>query len=454
MRAVLIAIAVLISGSLCGARQGELSAGLDLALQPDFVRRDLAMIQKDLGLDAGQSAILETLFNDYEAAFKAGTDEIRVQLSPLRQAMGGVDPELEQRREEIRDRAAALMEQMHQEREKLLESDKVDEAALQEWRARFEERARQLQQELQPLLDRPLTPENIQKTLEESADRISDWQNRKRHLQSEFLAKLQATLNDDQQALWPGLERRLTRSRTLAQGRVSGESVDLHHVLREIGITKAASDEALATLTNEYEVRLDEALRKRNSHLSNSLRPMVDALRASDGGAAEIMVDREIQLRVSVREINHRFADQIAAALPEQTRQSFKERYRARGYPRVFRTTAVQRMLNSAQELNQSDADLAQAIARLQQAYQQELSRANEQALQAVREHEPAELKRRLLQAWDATPDQEVAATDPLREAFERREALGQRYLRELKSLLTPEQFEKLPSGGAAGPTE
>ena len=433
--------------SLAHARQVDASTAMDTALQPDFLRRDLVQFQDDLRLDESQTTILETLFRDYEETFKAGADAARQEFAQLKPVLGVVDPEIEQRRTEIRDRVAKLLEETRQMRENM--GSGGDE---QEFRRQFTEKAEQLRQELRSLQGEPLTPESIKSILAKSATHLEAWRIRKLQLRDQFIANVLAMLSDEQESLWPALQRKLTRQKTIALGRLSGESVDVLQIVGELKLDSAAAA-AIAPTLADYEIKVDQALTLRNQYVESSQRDLLLAMQAGEMNTCQAILTRQIQLRTAVRDVNDSAAQVIANALSAGPAAEFTNAYRMRGYSRIYRSTQAQRLFKAAKEQQGIDAGLVQSIQGLEKAFLEEIAGVNEQILHAVRTHEPAEFMSRAqvsLRDPAERPAEAVTGRAPIAEAFARRQAIADRYVAQLKAVLPPAVLETLPGMTAA----
>lgn len=366
-------------------RQAEIIAGIDEALQPDFIRRDLALMQQHMKLDAAQHAIIESLFCDYEAAFREAADETRRQAMQLRTALNGVDRDLERHREHVRRRVAEIFDEARRAREESSEADA--EQLQQESRARAEE----LRDELKQFDVQPLEEDDALRMIDQAVNGLDRWKATKARLRATFVSNALATINDEQRAAWPALEQTVDRARMLPRGKLSGESVDLHHIVAELNLPDDQRQRLAPTL-EQYATRLNDTLRRREMFADQTRRTLLHAIRCHDESRAELLMSQHMNLRVAVRNVNDDFAAALAALLEPDVGQRLQRIYRERAYSRVFRPTRVQRKFNAALETPDLDAELIGSIRFLQTDHTALIQAANERLLQAVRSHEPAEL--------------------------------------------------------------
>lgn len=432
-----------IGGLRAAARQAEIIASVDESLQPDFLRRDLAVMQRELKLDAGQSAIVQSLFEEYQTRFRAAAEQVRQETIRLRPAVGVGDPNLEQQREEIRQRVAALVEEAQRVREESPDAD------VQELQRQFHERAERLREELRQLHAPVLTDDDARRVVEQSLDRLERWESEKADLPRRFVAEALRGLGEEQRQAWPALERQLMREKSLPRGRLAGESIDLIALTRELHL----SDEQVASLKpvlEQYAMRLNDALRARDEFFRSVRRQLFQSIQTGDQSQIAAIIERHVQTRVAVRAVNDEFARVIAAALDPAAGEQFGQTWKSRGYSRVYRTTHAQRVINAARELYGDAPELSQMLENLARGYQAEVSAINERLLRLVQIHEPHELREVTLRQWGFDiEDADRTKGGPLAREFQARDEVGKRYLRQLEALLTPEQYQT--AGGTAG---
>ncbi|MHC4106993.1 MAG: hypothetical protein ACYSTY_02795 [Planctomycetota bacterium] len=271
------------------------------------------------------------------------------------------------------------------------------------------------------------------------------WGRDKEQLRARFIENVKVLLTEDQIAQWPALERQLLRNKTLAKGQFSGERTNLLHMVRDLHLEEFVLA-SIQPLLLEYELELDRVLRHRNSVISSSQGPLIKALQQDDGKLGVDVIDRQIEARLAVRDTNDRYMELIAAALPTELGREFLEKARERGYPRIYRGTNVQRVLKAAIEIPDLEADVRTDVQELYASYAGELERMNEALRRSLREAEPQLARERAMQFAARRSGVPVERKpDPTRTAFQRRREMGQRHMKLLEGILTPEQFAALP---------
>ena len=355
------------------------AAGFHEVTSPHFLSRDMRLFEESLGLDDGQSLILQNIFWDY---------------------------------------------------------NDVNEDATERMKQRFED----MQEELREL-DRESILQLVFRPFEERAAAWDD-------ANDQFLESVKTILNDEQLQRWPKFHRELRRVKQLPKGEFSGESVDLFRVLRELDFEEPIRTMA-RLLLEEYEIRLDDALQRRERLrrvFRSSPLMMVNLLRGDKSEDLLSNYERLIEARVAVRQVNDEYIEAITDALADPYAGTFRRAALERGYERVFRATPTERMFAAALELQDLTEETLEAVGQLQAAYLAELDVINASLLRLIRSYEPrAERDRAAGFALRESGRKVEKQPDPTREEFRNRDALGRRYAEQLKALLTPEQFQSLP---------
>jgi hypothetical protein len=440
--AFLAAFATFVSMALpAGVQQAVLPMTLGEVFQPDIYRRDLAVFSDVLQLDAAQMPVLETLYGDYEAAFRASAEKAQDELDAL-MPLAAMDEEARQiRQEQAQAKVSELLEEFRQ-RGRDVPPGPEGEAA----RAAIQERVARIRQEIAALNPEPLEGAELLKALAASEVVIARWQQEKSSLRDTFIGDVQTVLSEQQLQRWPALDRRLRRDRTLSRGRLSGESVNIIQMVNELQLPA----EARATLASElqvHELRLDDALRRRNDHLERSITQWLRVMQTRDAEQAQTLADEQVKLRMAVRDCNDASALAIKATLPPELAASVEQAVRMRGYPKVFRLTVTERLIRAASELPDTSPEVQQALQQLEAQFDAELGPLNQRLLAAVRLADPSELRSRLVRVATGGEEDPDPAAGSMEAAFDARTVLGKRYETALEQLLTPDQWKRLPHG-------
>jgi hypothetical protein len=262
---------------------------------------------------------------------------------------------------------------------------------------------------------------------------------------------VQATLKDAQKSEWPAFDRFLRREKSLPRGRLSGESVNLFAVLDAAGLSKE-SIAKLGTLLEEYEVRLDEALKRRNDYLGQNEAKALRAIQEGDAKAMENLADRMIDLRNAVRSVNEDSRTAIVAALSPEDGKRVERAALEAAYGRVYRATRADRAFAAALEMEDITPEVRASIQDLQVLYGTEIESMNQRIAQSIRKSEPERMKQEAVRASGLLSGGGGAffggqPEDPADALLEKRGETTDNYVKRLSALLTPEQAAKLPRG-------
>ncbi len=362
--------------------QFGLEGGYQDAFRPAFGSRDVQMAVDALKLDEGQRFILETLFEDYNSDFQAGVDGFRQSIA-----------------------------------------------------------------DLQNQLPAGAGPEGVDVNLVMRVvfGSMEKWRLDSRVLADQFLVDIRDLLNDEQLAMWPSFDRRLFRTRHLSNGRLGGENIDLLSMVDDMDLEPSVRG-PIQSILDEYEVRLDEALRKREGYVQEAQPRLIEAVQDPNSKIPVDIAERQAALRVAVRDVNEQYAAAIAAGLPPETGATMLQTFRERMHPKIFRKTEVQQLFEAARKIEELSDETRTAIVALEGQYLVELAGFNERLLQSVHEFQPREFVQKALDAQQrlqgGTPQR---PEDPLRDELAKRREMGTKYVEQLKALLTPEQFAALP---------
>lgn len=455
-----------------GMRMGRGMGGGGMAdireqLEPDFIRRDVPVFVQQLQLDSTQGLVLETLMGDYEEAYETASTQVQTEIRDLgRQVFSSmVSPEM-------RERMMTVGQEVQEDLRRLAE-ERGAPLTEEERRAFFRERMQQIQQQMAADQQSRGNAE-MKRLMGDMFTRFEDWRVQKDTMRKGFIDGLKATLSDDQLALWPAFERFLTREKTLPRARLAGEGTNLILVLDNLELPPAAF-EKVEPMLDDYEVRLDEALRSRNDYLFQSTGKMFKALEQGDADEANRILERQVAYRTAVRDVNDEYRTAFVAALGEMPEaRVLEDAILAEAYERVYRPTNTRRAFDAVLAMEGVDPGVLESIVALDQSYVVELSGLNRQLYETVRKEEPARTTReaqRFVGFVTAAMSGDFSAMgmgggggmfgrgdegpDPVREAFDKRETVENSYMDRLKALLTPEQVEALPKpqrGGRGGP--
>ncbi len=274
---------------------------------------------------------------------------------------------------------------------------------------------------------------------------MDEWRQESRQLVDEFMTDLRGLLNDEQSEAWPTFERKLYRSKYLGNGQLAAENLDLIALVTEMRLDPANQERATPVLA-EYEVKLDESLRKREDYVNESQTLLIRAIQDNESQLAVEVADKRVGLQVAVRDVQEYYADAVVAALPADVGQQLRRTILERTHPKIYRDTQVEQIFEAALKLEGIEDSTRQAIDSLYQQYTAQLTAFNDRLLALTREFQPRDFRNKVeMSVQRVSGKAPEPLTDPTRDEFTNRREMGRGYVDQLKSLLTPEQFAMLP---------
>ena len=374
--------ALTLTGPALGQRVGPGGFNRD----PQYSSRDIQLAVDALKLDETQKLIVETLFQDYQGAFRDSQAGLSKRITDMRDELAGM---------------------------------------------------------------------NQAELLQVVFGALGEWQQHNEQISTQFIQDVQRLLSEDQEELWPSFEHKMYRRKFLKNGKLSGERLDIFVVMAELDLAETELQE-IQPILDAYEVELDAALKRRETQAKSSQADAIAAIRNNNNNKTNVDVvraDRQVQLHRVVRDVNERYVQSIAAALAPEQRTAFLDKVHLRSFTRVYRLTVAQRAFKAAQELQDLTEELLIAIGQLESQYLTELAAANEKLVGLIKDKEPQDIvyKARVQQA-KLTGQSVDRPADKMKEGYAKRYELGQRYLEQLKAMLTPEQIALLPGMGTIQP--
>jgi len=425
-------------GGMFGGAGGGMFGG---AMRSAWERRDLVILDRELDLDADQEMIIEVLMADYLDGFRAEGERIRDEMQDARPG-GQID-------DETRERFREMRRDIGQMRERMREAG--DDAEVRERiSAELQARIDAIREEARAM--RPSQEERAESTME-IAGLLSEWDRIRRQLDAAFKAEMSLILSQGQLEKLPEVEIDIRRARLLPSGRLSGESIDLTILARQAGIEQQV-DPVLETLWPEYERQLDTALIARDEHVSTMGVTMMDAFRTQDPSLAIEASRTEGRLREAVRDINLRYQEMATALLGEsgvdtEVIGTFDGRFREAAFNRIYGPTFAQRSIAAAASLEDISPDVQGMIAGIEAAYAAEIAGLNQlmeiETIQSDAARITDRIERFAARMQGEDRGDETRPDARLRELFEQRQTVDDRFRQQLESLLTPEQVAQLP---------
>jgi len=422
-------------GGRGGGFMSRITAG---GTSPDYMLRDLRRFKETLTLNEEQAMIVEQILRDYDETFRetstASEEGMRNTFTNMR---GDEDNPARQESQQLRERMREIRDKMDSTRQ--LEG----EDGMQELQDRLNAEMDEIHQQMNESRTAQWESSESQAAMEELALYVTDQLRLKRQMRIEFETDLVAVLNEEQLLLWPPLKRMLIRDRLLPKGRLSGETLDVMSLVEQQEFDDATLADLIPAINN-WDVSVTAALENRDDHLVENQGSLMASFRSMDNSSDSVMKE-QARLAETVRQINDNAVEQIAMALPSEKGSAFAHLARERAYPRIFRTTRVERAYLGAMELEDIEPEILVSVVELYDALLTELEYANEQVLSETKRWESQEELDRMnrFRSRISGSDSERAES-PIRKAEENRDKIEENYLEQLRLLLSEEQIEEL----------
>ena len=430
------------------------------------------MVIAELDLADDQRAIVVELFNIYDVSFREVVDDLRSQTDQIK-ASHEPDPQIEERIQGIRDQMRSMRQQMREVRDSLRgdrgsenanrgnqrnvdrpdarDIPRSEEARQNDRQAQAEARRDELRdgydmlrEDMREMREAQIKSDQMQAMLDKRMNLLREFARKKKELKDSVELGIRSLLLEHQVEEWESIERTLRRKRLMPRGRLSGESTDLIDILKDFQITETHEADQLHQLVDAYGISLDLLLRSRDQFDHTDALDLMDQLRKWEFEAALRTMRNRLSIQESIRDLNDQYIEVISSSLSGLDRNDFRRQSLMRGYSRIFRPTSTERILVNAMEIEDLDPDVLGSVADLMQAHADEIAVANEDLLILLRQEDSNRALGRATRRIESMQgiESESASFDPMREAFDVREKIDDRYLDTLRSLLVPEQFE------------
>jgi hypothetical protein len=278
------------------------------------------------------------------------------------------------------------------------------------------------------------------------------WGDEKKALRNEFLASVKSQLSDVQAESWTRLERALRREKALPNGELSGESLNLVMIAREVEAPPIIADAARPAL-EEYEIKLDEALAARETELEGAISSLLSAMGPNDTGKLLAINERAMQKRVAVRAVQDASLVAIREALGSEYGPSFEKRALRRAFPQVYGPNPINPLFEAATALPDLTDEQKGKLTALRATFQSEHGVIQARYAEAIRTSEPGEPRRRA----DALAKKVAGGTTKYSESPEidtiksERQELYARFRAAIADILNDAQKETIPGFGKPG---
>lgn len=233
---------------------------------------------------------------------------------------------------------------------------------------------------------------NPDKIVDMIAAPLISWGGEKKKLREDFLESVRSQLSDVQAEAWPRFERAMRREKSLPNGALSGESLNLVLITREIDVPPIVADAARAAM-DEYEARLDEALAARDREDEGSIGVRLKSL--TDTTKFVATEERLMALRVAVRTAQDQGINAIRDALGADYGKKFEQRALRRAFPQVYGPDPVSPLFEAALALPDLTPDQKSKLEEIRARFETEHGALRVRYADAIRTSEPKEPRRR-----------------------------------------------------------
>ncbi|MCC6321646.1 MAG: hypothetical protein IT438_09470 [Phycisphaerales bacterium] len=279
-------------------------------------------------------------------------------------------------------------------------------------------------------------------------DEMRKHQDKMKSLETGFMNDLKSLLDGKQAELWPRVERGHRREKSLPNGMLAGESVNLGSIVDDLNLEGKPSRE-LDQAIEAYEIDLDRAMTERDAKREEMQKKQEEGMKDFDFTKIDFDQIRKMMQDyrssgLKVRDVNERHARLIAGALPEARQAEFTDRVRKATFPQVYKAPYPTKAMKAASEFGDLTSEQKQAISEMLASYQREVATANEAWSNAIATEEkegggdPFGGFGRMMPGGS----NESSAVDTARKA---RRELDKSTISKLKALLTEDQQAKLP---------
>lgn len=326
----------------------------------------------------------------------------------------------------------------------------IVEALLQSYQADFTVGVETVRDEMRKMTERIATTRE-DRVMGMILEPLGDWSRKRTQLRMSFLTNVKAQLSSDQLTNWPHFERTLRRDKSLPKGELMGESIDLFIVSRNLRMPYEV-EELLDPIMMEYEVSLDLSLAARDTRIDSLQEQIKDAMASMDFELGLSAMDQIMAARVRVREVQDQYILRIGELLPGEWSKTFEETAMKKAYPKVYRPTPVEQLLKTVRSIPTLTSEQHMQLNSIEADFDIQRGALEMRLLQAYRQHEPGEPRRRVQAMLDRREGntRRARTATPMDTIAAERNDLVAETRRRILAVLDPEQIGDMPGSGQA----
>ena len=299
--------------------------------------------------------------------------------------------------------------------------------------------------------------------LQEDAGRTRDWEammkpmgqiamgfmDKMEKLEASFFEDLRAlAIEPEQEAAFVRVERARRReqvSSTADMSVLSGATLDLHDIARTVEVSGNA---AVAEALHAYETEIDpinkRAIDRVTAFSRQQLKQMQEGWEWNEDSMTRMQeaMKEMRELGTQGKAINARYARQVMQALPAETQRKWDREVKQRTWPAVYRPSKAERQIEAAGKLEDLTPAQRESLSAIDETYRRESAPINERWAKAIDDQQSSD--EQSFWGWGG----DTSASDAV---AQERTALDDRFVERVRSMLTPEQVERMPKVGDSG---
>ena len=344
--AVVLALAPpVIAQSVGGAgRHQPRSVDVEAVVRPAYLISDVDIIQAHLGLDEGQRVVVDTLFEDFNEAFTSEVQQLRVALQQSQPGAlsGGTVEGLRSVQSRYEEQLGALRQELSRE---LRAAGSADER--KRLRDEFAVAMERLTQEQAAVESRSGNESSWEEFLLLQAELLEQWLERRQAMEEELLMGVELVLEPEQLERWTRAQQAIHSRGLPSENELGGEGIDLAARVRNLDLDPVVM-EAIEPSLQAYADAIDEPARLRASFLLQAVPATSAALAASDWVGMKQIIQREVEHRAAVRDVNLQWFETMLEVLPEPHRTQLRDGIRRYAFGSVWDAGRADRIFEAA----------------------------------------------------------------------------------------------------------
>lgn len=259
-------------------------------------------------------------------------------------------------------------------------------------------------------------------------------------MEAGFFNDMKALLTPAQAEKFPKIERQRRREQTIGMGLMSGERTDLVRITAELQLP-ADQMAVVEPVLEQYEADLDRELQNRNAVYEESQSRVREMFERGSTDDMQRALERGREASMRVREVNRRYARQIENLLPDDARERFAEQVRRESFPMIYRPSFASRVVDAAAAFDDLDDNQRAAISSIRDSFARESASLNRQLEQAtVKQEETLTVQDMMSRGFRGG-----GGSDEMEALRDKRRELESSTVDKIRSILSPEQAERLP---------